>query len=120
MSCEKEALKKGKNCIQGRVAGLLHLNVVVTYQVLGYEPTRLSSLVSETNWARKCRSHGYDIANKRRCRTLRGLPSRARKFPRAGSGSSAWMRQSPTTSCSRYIAAPVAMFSMSRFHPSAC
>src|SRR3954471_21730810 len=31
--CEKEALAKGKDCVESRVAELLHLGLVATYQV---------------------------------------------------------------------------------------
>lgn len=83
MTCEKEALKKGKDCIERRVAGLLHLNVVATYQVLEYEPTRLASLVSETNWARKCRCHGYDIANHAEMQNVAGPPITRSQVPKS-------------------------------------
>lgn len=59
--CEKEATEK--DSIAKRVAKLLHLNIVVRYQVLDRQPTRLASVVSETNYARECVKRGYDIAN---------------------------------------------------------
>jgi hypothetical protein len=62
-NCEKEAIALGKDCIQKRVADLLHLGIVVNYQVLSYEPTHLASLVSETNMAREAWNRGYDLAN---------------------------------------------------------
>jgi hypothetical protein len=61
--CEKEAIKLGKDCVEKRVADLLHLGIVATYQVLSYQPTHLSSLVSETNMALECWNRGYDLAN---------------------------------------------------------
>lgn len=64
MKCEKDALEKGADCVERRVADLLHLGVVATYQVLEHQPTRLSSLVSETNWARTCWNAGYNLANR--------------------------------------------------------
>lgn len=62
-NCEKEAIKLGKDCVEKRVADLLHLGIVVTYQVLSYQPSHLSSLVSETNMARECWNRGYNLAN---------------------------------------------------------
>jgi hypothetical protein len=62
-TCEKEAITKGKDCVERRVADLLHLGIVAQYQVLSYQPTHLSSLVSETNMARECWNRGYDLAN---------------------------------------------------------
>jgi hypothetical protein len=62
-TCEKEAIAKGKDCIEKRVAGLLHIDIVAQYQVLSYQPTHLSSLVSETNMARECWNRGYELAN---------------------------------------------------------
>lgn len=59
--CEKLATKK--DSIEKRVADLLHLGWVPSYEVLERTPTRLSSLVSETNWARECIKRGYDITN---------------------------------------------------------
>lgn len=74
MKCEKEAIGKGHDCIERRVAGLLHSNVVATYQVLEYQPTRLTSLISETNWARKCWDAGYDLANRAELQNSGGPP----------------------------------------------
>lgn len=74
MKCEKEAIDKGHDCIERRIADLLHSNVVATYQVLEYRPTRLTSLISETNWARKCWSAGYDLANRAELQNAGGPP----------------------------------------------
>ncbi len=74
MKCEKEAAQKGTDCIERRVANLLHMNVVATYQVLEYQPTHLTSLISETNWARKCWNAGYDLANRAELQNAGGPP----------------------------------------------
>ena len=76
MKCEKEAAQKGNDCIERRIADLLHLNIVVTYQVLEYQPTHLTSLISETNWARKCWNAGYDLANRAELQNIAGPPIR--------------------------------------------
>lgn len=59
--CEKSATRK--DSIEKRMADLLRQGIVATYDVLDRQPTRLASLVSETNWARECITRGYDIAN---------------------------------------------------------
>lgn len=74
MKCEKEAAGKGTDCIERRVGSLLHLGIVASYQVLDYRPTRLSSLVSEANWARKCWNAGYDLANRAELQNAGGPP----------------------------------------------
>jgi len=61
MSSEKLARKK--DSIERRVTDLLHADVVVRYEALERMPTRLSSLVSETNWIKRCRNAGYDLCN---------------------------------------------------------
>jgi hypothetical protein len=83
MKCEKEAIAKGDDCIERRVADLLHMAVVATYQVLDYQPTRLSSLVSETNWARKCWDAGYDLANRAELQNAGGPPIGPCDIPRS-------------------------------------
>ncbi len=60
--CEKVAT--ARDSIERRVAELLHQGIVAQYEVLERAPTRLASLVSETRWARRCVSRGYDIANR--------------------------------------------------------
>lgn len=82
MKCEKEALAKGKDCVEKRVADLLHSGVVATYQVLDYQPTRLGSLVSETNWARKCWNAAYDLANRAELQDRGGDPIGRGDIPR--------------------------------------
>jgi hypothetical protein len=74
MKCEKEAAQKGTDCIERRIADLLHLNIVPTYQVLEYQPTHLTSRISETNWARKCWNAGYGIANRAELQNAGGPP----------------------------------------------
>jgi hypothetical protein len=74
MKCEREAVGKGTDCIERRVAGLLHFGIVATYQVLEYQPTRLASLISETNWARRCWNAGYDLANRAELQNAGGPP----------------------------------------------
>lgn len=59
--CEKAATIKDN--ADRRVAELLHLGHVARYEILERAPTRLSSLISETNWARRCVKRGYKIAN---------------------------------------------------------
>lgn len=60
--CEKAAT--AKDSVERRIAELLHEGIVAQYEVLERAPTHLSSLVSETHWARRCVSRGYDIANR--------------------------------------------------------
>lgn len=83
MKCEKEALQLGKDCIERRVADLLHRGVVVKYDVLEYRPTRLTSLVSETNWARKCWNAGYDMANRAELQNCGGPPVDSSDIPQS-------------------------------------
>lgn len=61
MTCERKATIK--DSVSRRVADLLHADVVVRYEVLERTPTHLSSLVSETNWVKRCRNAGYDLCN---------------------------------------------------------
>jgi hypothetical protein len=60
---------------------LLHLGVVVKYQVLDYQPTRLASLVSETNWARRCWNAGYNLANRAELQDRGGEPIARANIP---------------------------------------
>lgn len=83
MKCEKEALEKGRDCIERRVADLLRDSVVVKYQVLDYQPTRLASLVSETNWARRCWNAGYNLANRANLQNSGGPPIGRGDIPQA-------------------------------------
>lgn len=59
--CEKAGTARDN--IERRVADLLRAGEVPRYEVLERTPTRLASLISETNWARRCIRRGYDIAN---------------------------------------------------------
>lgn len=61
MTSEKRA--KAHDSIERRVSDLLHQDVVVRYEVLERVATRLTSLVSETNWIKRCRNAGYDLCN---------------------------------------------------------
>jgi hypothetical protein len=81
-SCEREAMAKGKDCVERRVADLLHLDMVAQYQVLSYQPTYLSSLVDETNMARECRRRGYDIANHAAMQNEAGPPITRHQIPK--------------------------------------
>ena len=74
MKCEKEAVGKQTDCIERRIASLLHLGIVASYQVLDYQPTHLTSLISETNWARQCWNAGYDLANRAELQNAGGPP----------------------------------------------
>lgn len=74
MKCEKEAIERGGDCIERRIADLLHRGVVAAYQVLEYQPTHLTSLISETNWARRCWNAGYDLANRAELQNAGGPP----------------------------------------------
>lgn len=69
---EKNA-RKGKG-IKARLKELLHAGVVPAFEVLDRQPTRLKSLLSETNYARLCRSRGYDIANQTTLQNSAGAP----------------------------------------------
>ncbi len=62
MNSEKAATKRDN--IERRVTDLLHRNVVVSYEVLERTATHLTSLISETNWAKRCINRGYAIANR--------------------------------------------------------
>lgn len=74
MKCEKVAAGKTGDCVERRIANLLHLGIVANYEVLEYQPTRLTSLVSETNWSRKCWNAGYHIANRAELQKAGGPP----------------------------------------------
>ncbi len=63
---EKEATEQGDktDSIEKRVAGLLHAGWVAPHEVLERTPTHLTSLISETNWARRCVRRGYVLVNR--------------------------------------------------------
>jgi len=79
MNCEKAA--GSKDCIEKRLADLLHVGVVAKFEVLDRAETRLASLVSETNWARECIGRGYDIANRWPLQRAYGPPIATRDVP---------------------------------------
>lgn len=79
--CEKAAT--AKDTIEKRLADLLHAGVVASYEVLERTPTRLASLVSETNWARRCVARGYDIANRLEEQRRAGPPISRSQIPRS-------------------------------------
>ena len=80
VTCEKYS-KRNVDSVERRVADLLHRGVVAHYDVLDRQSTRLASLVSETNWARKCCQRGYNIANKLELQRQAGPPITRRDIP---------------------------------------
>jgi hypothetical protein len=60
---KSEKLAKAKDSIERRITDLLHADVVARYEVLERVESRLGSLVSETNWVKRCRNAGYDLCN---------------------------------------------------------
>jgi hypothetical protein len=79
--CEKEALEKGVDCIEARVAELLHLGLVARYQVIDRQLTRLTSLVSETNLARRAWNAGYVLLNRKALQNRGGDDITAKMIP---------------------------------------
>ena len=79
--CEKEAIEKGVDCIEARVAELLHLGLIARYQVIDRQPTRLSSLVSETNMARRAWNAGYKLLNRKRLQNCGGEDITSKMIP---------------------------------------
>ncbi|MCL6683453.1 GIY-YIG nuclease family protein [Sphingomonas alba] len=78
--------RKGKG-IKYRLKELLHAGVVPNFEVLDRQPTRLQSLLSETNYARLCRTRGYDIANQTTLQNKAGPPITKEDLPKK------WLRQ---------------------------
>jgi len=72
--------RKGKG-IKYRLKELLHAGVVPNFEVLDRQPTRLRSLLSETNFARLCRSRGYEIANQTTLQNVAGPPVTIHDLP---------------------------------------
>ena len=72
--------RRGKG-IKYRLRELLHAGVVPNFDVLDRQPTRLRSLLSETNYARLCRSRGYDIANQTTFQNVAGPPVTISELP---------------------------------------
>lgn len=82
MKSESAASESRGDRIERRIADLLHEGVVAKYEVLEYTPTRLTSLVSETNWARKCWDAGYKLANRAELQDSGGPPIAAKDIPK--------------------------------------
>lgn len=78
---KSEKLARKGDGIKSQLKKLLHSGVVPAFEVLDQQPTRLRSLVSETNFARLCRSRGYEIANKRTLQNRAGPPVSASDLP---------------------------------------
>jgi len=76
---EKRA--SGNTSIKRRMKEILHAGHVPIFDILDRQPTRLRSLMSETNFARACRRRGYDIANQRRLQNEAGPPVTRRDIP---------------------------------------
>lgn len=72
--------RKGRS-IKARIKELLHAGVVPNFEVLDRKPTRLQSLLSETNFARLCRTRGYDIANATTLQNRAGPPVAIQDLP---------------------------------------
>jgi hypothetical protein len=79
--------RKGRG-VKALIKELLHARVVPNFEVLDHQPTRLRSLLSETNFARLCRTRGYDIANATTLQNRAGPPSPSMTCQRNGCGSS--------------------------------
>lgn len=76
-----EKLAQAHDSIRKRIRAILHSEHVPIFEVLDRQPTRLLSLVSETNFARACRRRGYEIANLRRLQNVAGPPIGRRDIP---------------------------------------
>lgn len=76
-----EKLARKGSGIKARIKALLHSGVVPNFEVLDRQPTRLRSLLSETNFARLCRSRGYDIANATILQNRAGPPVTIQDLP---------------------------------------
>jgi hypothetical protein len=76
-----EKLAQGHDSVKKRFKEILHAGHVPRFEVLDRQPTRLRSLVSETNFARVCRRRGYEIANLRRLQNEAGPPISHRDIP---------------------------------------
>lgn len=76
---EKRA--QAHDSVRKRIREILHEGYVPIFEVLDRQPTRLLSLVSETNFARACRRRGYDIANLRRLQNEAGPPITRHDIP---------------------------------------
>jgi hypothetical protein len=76
-----EKLAQAHDSVRKRFREILHDGHVPIFEVLERQPTRLLSLVSETNFARACRRRGYDIANLRRLQNQAGPPISSHDIP---------------------------------------
>jgi hypothetical protein len=76
---EKKA--QAHDSVRKRIKQILHSGQVPIFDVLDRQPTRLLSLVSETNFARACRRRGYEIANLRRLQNEAGAPVTKHDIP---------------------------------------
>lgn len=76
----EKAARRGTG-IKQRMKELLHAGVVPNFEVLDRQPTRLQSLLSETNFARLCRTRGYDIANATTLQNRAGPPVAVQDLP---------------------------------------
>jgi len=78
---KSEKLAQAHDSIRKRIREILHDGHVPIFEVLDRQPTRLRSLVSETNFARACRRRGYRIANLRRLQNVAGPPITKHDIP---------------------------------------
>ena len=78
---KSEKLARRGTGIKQRMKELLHAGIVPRFEVLDRQPTRLKSLLSETNFARLCRSRGYDIANATMLQNRAGPPVTVHDLP---------------------------------------
>lgn len=76
-----EKLAQAHDSVRKRVREILHDGHVPVFEVLDRQPTRLLSLVSETNFARACLRRGYEIANLRRLQNEAGPPITRHDIP---------------------------------------
>ena len=76
-----EKLAQAHDSVRKRIREILHEGHVPIFEVLDRQPTRLDSLVSETNFARACRRRGYQIANLRRLQNVAGPPVTRQDIP---------------------------------------
>ena len=76
-----EKLAQAHDSVRKPVREILHDGHVPSFEVLDRQPTRLLSLVSETNFARACRRRGYDIENLRRLQNKAGPPIGSHDIP---------------------------------------
>lgn len=78
---KSEKLANVSDSVRKRIKDILHDREVPIFEVLDRQPTRLQSLLSETNFARACRRRGYEIANLRRLQNVAGPPISLRDIP---------------------------------------